>query len=166
MGFWTGIKHALNSTVGTREFQPLDKIIKGQRTLAPADSVLAVISSGSIKADNSENKKISGASFTPFTSGAVRLFFHCEGTASSSYPETPEIHIYEDGISVGSVKGDVFTSGFSVDVYGDFAIKVGKKYEFYLDNDNYASHNLTYSNIKINGTIIDGSLFDYTVGAE
>lgn len=28
MGFWSGIKHALNSTLGTSGFSPLDKIVK------------------------------------------------------------------------------------------------------------------------------------------
>ena len=49
MGFWTGIKRAINSTLGTSSFKPLDKIIKdvvdGQRTLAASDSVIKVINS-------------------------------------------------------------------------------------------------------------------------
>ena len=27
MGFWSGIKHALNSTLGTADFKPLDKLV-------------------------------------------------------------------------------------------------------------------------------------------
>ena len=28
MGIWAGIKHSLNSTLGTNEFQPLDKLLR------------------------------------------------------------------------------------------------------------------------------------------
>lgn len=32
MGFWSGIKHALNSTLGTSSFSPLDKIVNKEST--------------------------------------------------------------------------------------------------------------------------------------
>lgn len=41
MGFWVGIKHALNSTVGTKDFLPLDKFLKqtllDSKRLVPSD---------------------------------------------------------------------------------------------------------------------------------
>lgn len=39
MGFWVGIKRAINSTLGTSEFQSLDKIIKGQKSLIKSDNL-------------------------------------------------------------------------------------------------------------------------------
>ena len=39
MGFWAGIKYALNSTLGTSEFQSLDKIIKGQKSLIKSQNL-------------------------------------------------------------------------------------------------------------------------------
>lgn len=40
MSFWTGIKHALNSTLGKSDFQPLDKIIKNNAMFVKGDTVL------------------------------------------------------------------------------------------------------------------------------
>lgn len=36
-------KYAINSTLGTEDFQPLDQIIKGQRTLVASDATYGVI---------------------------------------------------------------------------------------------------------------------------
>lgn len=47
MGFWSGIKHALNSTLGTADFQPLDKIIKSQKNLVADDASYYAIFTGS-----------------------------------------------------------------------------------------------------------------------
>ncbi len=44
MGLWAGIKYALNSTLGTRDFQPLDKIINstaGKSNFMPLDKLLS-----------------------------------------------------------------------------------------------------------------------------
>ncbi|NCC16943.1 MAG: hypothetical protein EOM28_11495, partial [Clostridia bacterium] len=44
MGLWSGIKYALNSTLGTRDFQPLDKIINstaGKSNFMPLDKLLS-----------------------------------------------------------------------------------------------------------------------------
>lgn len=69
MGLWTGIKHALNSTLGTENFQPLDKIIEGQRTLAASDNVIRVITppTGSFR------NQTSIGSFTPKVGNSIRV---------------------------------------------------------------------------------------------
>lgn len=46
MGLWAGIKRSLNSTVGTTEFEPLDKIIKGAKGLKASDNFYSRILSG------------------------------------------------------------------------------------------------------------------------
>lgn len=39
MGFWAGIKHAINSTLGTKDFISLDKLIRNQYRLVPSDNI-------------------------------------------------------------------------------------------------------------------------------
>lgn len=39
MGLWAGIKHALNSTLGTEDFKPLDKFIIEQKKLVASDDI-------------------------------------------------------------------------------------------------------------------------------
>ena len=48
MGFWAGIKHALNSTLGTSDFTSLDDIIAKQFTLIQSDDVYANLDSFSV----------------------------------------------------------------------------------------------------------------------
>lgn len=43
MGFWAGIKHAINSTLGTAKFKPLDKILKDSMYLVASDTPLYVL---------------------------------------------------------------------------------------------------------------------------
>lgn len=43
MGFWAGIKHALNSTLGTAKFKPLDRILKESMYLVASDTPLYVL---------------------------------------------------------------------------------------------------------------------------
>jgi hypothetical protein len=45
MGIWAEIKHALNSTLGTSEFQPLDKLIRYEgKSLIPSSNVFKTVS--------------------------------------------------------------------------------------------------------------------------
>ena len=43
MGFWAEIKHALNSTLGTKEFKPLDKIIRDSYYVYASDDLLKTL---------------------------------------------------------------------------------------------------------------------------
>lgn len=46
MGFWAEIKHALNSTVGTKEFEPLDEQIRNNKVLMASEELYATVSTG------------------------------------------------------------------------------------------------------------------------
>lgn len=67
---WAGIKHAINSTLGTDKFKPLDKLIddsiKGTRTLAASDAVLKVLHGGSEVEDFTKT-------FAVNTTGSIRI---------------------------------------------------------------------------------------------
>ena len=77
MGFWAGIKHALNSTVGTADFQPLNDMVAdvkstviGQRTLAASDSTIKVLLSTQ---ELFSNRPVTVGTFTPQVNGSVRI---------------------------------------------------------------------------------------------
>ena len=55
MGIWAGIKHALNSTLGTSEFQSLDKIILGQKGLKASQNLYAPVWSGNVSVDHDKS---------------------------------------------------------------------------------------------------------------
>lgn len=49
MGIWAGIKHALNSTLGTDDFIPLDKMISNQMRMVESDEVYSYLESFTIE---------------------------------------------------------------------------------------------------------------------
>ena len=74
MGFWADIKYALNSTLGTSDFKPLNTLIidaiKGQRTLAPSDNIFRHIANDVYVFNGVVDVP---TTFSPKTSGAIRL---------------------------------------------------------------------------------------------
>ena len=47
MGIWAGIKHSLNSTLGTNEFQPLDKLLRyGSKQFTASNDIYKAVFSG------------------------------------------------------------------------------------------------------------------------
>ena len=54
MGLWTGIKYAINSTLGTKEFEPLDKLITNQYRLVASDNVYKQFEDIKIEFDEDE----------------------------------------------------------------------------------------------------------------
>ena len=162
MGIWAEIKYALNSTLGTKDFKPLDEIIRGQKTFIASDDLIANIYPREISSDRNESVLVEGATFTSHTSGAVRLSVQCAGNAASSSPEYPGVNVYEDGVYYAKFTAGRQASIYSLDISGDFIIKPNKTYTFYLHA--HKQFESTFSNFKICGTVVDGSLFDYTVG--
>lgn len=75
MGFWSGIKHALNSTLGTDDFQPLDKIILGMRCLQASGEVYMTLASLEATAVAVGKTEVfsSKQSITPYASGSLKL---------------------------------------------------------------------------------------------
>ena len=48
MGIWAGIKHALNSTLGTSDFKPLDKLIIEQEKMVASDELYESLVDGRV----------------------------------------------------------------------------------------------------------------------
>lgn len=84
MGIWAGIKHSLNSTLGTSEFQPLDKLLMyGSKRFSIGNDVYATVYTGSatstIPANTITGSTVNlcsirpklGGSFTMRASGSV-----------------------------------------------------------------------------------------------
>lgn len=79
MGFWVGIKKALNSTVGTSGFKPLNDMIQdvkntviGQRTLAASDSVIKILWAKPSQ-DITGGDTTTVGTITPTVGGSVRV---------------------------------------------------------------------------------------------
>lgn len=72
MSIWAGIKHALNSTLGTSEFKPLDKLIRFEgKKLAVSDSTFLSLPNASFTESTAFTRDI--CTLTPSVGGSVRL---------------------------------------------------------------------------------------------
>ncbi len=59
MGIWAGIKHALNSTLGTKDFEPLDKLIVSKTKTIASDELYESLPSRSITVGGASTIKTS-----------------------------------------------------------------------------------------------------------
>lgn len=167
MGIWSGIKHALNSTLGTSSFKPLNTMIEeaktsilnaieGQRTLAASDSVLKVLYSGS-SYTSSSGKSI--GFFTPKKSGSVRIHAKMQTTnAESSRIFT--IALRQNGSNISTTTVDMSSNSGATKNYEksfDVPVSANVKYEVWC----YTSSGSAYvTELSLCATIVDTSLIE------
>ena len=137
MGFWSGIKHALNSTLGTASFKPLNEIIEGQRNLAASDSVIAVV--------NSNPSSISGTLVTS-KNGSIRIMATLYGGDNIA---PARVWVYDPVTSEGLLELTAYNANGIVRE-GDIAVKAGKRYGFTVTRGT--------ATIKIGANVVDTSL--------
>lgn len=147
MGIWAEIKHAINSTLGTNEFIPLDKLIKSQRTLGASDSTLIVLSN-STTSTGSIVKTIGTVKSN--VKGNVRLRIYGYGT--SGVTALNPYHAWVED-SFGSVVGSIIMgtnseyNWYSV----DFSVKPEENYTVYIQHSRG-------DKFIIGASVIDGSM--------
>lgn len=154
MGIWAGIKHALNSTLGTSEFKSLDKIIEGQRSLAASDSVISVVFSGNQMVTNNLGF-FSLGSFVPKKNGSVRvvLIGYAEGAQSN---RAVKVIVRNNGTDSVSAVDASSVGGYSVFV--DISVIADETYEVLVAVTNSIPVRVT--NAKIGANIVDTSLVE------
>ncbi len=152
MGLWASIKKTLNSTLGTSDFQPLDKIITGQRTLAASDSVLNVVFSGSTNVSTS--REIIGE-FTPKVNGSIRILVTYENSSVSSRTFYIEVVKSDNGIIVA--EKSLTASGEQLNhLFIDVPIEANVQYEINVN----ASAGVKVKSVNIGAQIVDTSLVE------
>ena len=160
MGIWAGIKYAINSTLGTENFKPLDKLIESMIVdhagLAGGDSIMGVLISGHY---NNTKEQICGT-FTPNVDGVVRIHLKCYLPTSGEYRFylgveedglIKDYHIIlEDRIGEASASRDINVSKNKV-----YTVKAA------VNNSN--TH---ITNLSIGTAIADPTLLSYTVAEQ
>lgn len=89
---WAGIKKALNSTLGTSEFKPLDQLIAEGRDLVASDNLFRYLYAGEYNTGSVEEKTI--FKFKTNRDGSFRLKFNSK-SAYNGYDRNLEV--YRDG---------------------------------------------------------------------
>ena len=77
MSIWAEIKHALNSTLGTTDFKPLNEIVMQTKDLAASDYLYKVINNNEVSKDLAANNNsyITIATLTMHRNGSARIKF-------------------------------------------------------------------------------------------
>ena len=163
MGLWAGIKRALNSTLGTNGFKPLNAIIDeaktailseidGQRSLAASDSVIQVVFSGK---KNVTNNYESVGEFIPRKNGSVRALVEYYNNSTTPRTFNLEIRRVEDRVVVGTTSLEA--SGEQTNnVFVDVPVVANINYEVRC----YATSSVSVTSVKIGAQIVDTSLVE------
>lgn len=146
---WAAIKKAINSSIGTSDFQPLDKMILGQKSLVASDNVYQVI-------------KATRFSLTPADSAALNLFqLNCTASfklkfRARYYNYESSLGIYKNGTLYTSVSL-AYSSGFQT--YISDAIIASKNDIISIKPYNSSGNgSVVIEEIDLCADIIDGSL--------
>lgn len=128
---WVEVKHALNSTVGTDNFESLDKIFKGHWRLTPSEyayltTPIVLTESGTRNYDVDKKIKLNANGRIVFGIG-IRVGL--SGTQS----RTVTAEIYEDGTLINSTERTYSTSG-EYTILAELNIKKNSTYSFKMSS--------------------------------
>ena len=153
-------KYAINSTLGTKDFKPLDKLIKDQRTYVAGDELLVILLNSSISGVSSTETIIPNVNFTSMVDGSISVFAHLY--ISDHNQGTLYISIYEDDVKISSfsASGKGISTSENVTISNDIIIKKGSKYTFYLQSTNRNGYPILYS-LRLCGHVVDLSMLKY-----
>lgn len=124
---WVEVKHALNSTVGTDNFESLDKIFKGHWRLTPSEyayltTPIVLTESGTRKYDVDKKIKFNANGRIVFGIG-IRVSF------SGNQNRTVTAEIYEDGTLIDSAERTYSKAG-EYTIVTELDIKKNSTYSF------------------------------------
>lgn len=174
MGIWAGIKHALNSTLGTADFKPLDELllekiaeIVGGKSLAASNTIYKVVSSTAVSlnggtGDGPEYTKI-GNSFTVNCNGSIRVIISVSG-GGDLYKNALQYFYITTSVPSGTSPSYVgrITVPYLEDAQTltlDLNVSAGKKYSFYIGSPTSGKpYYIKCHSAKIGAAVVEGSL--------
>ena len=168
MGLWAGIKYALNSTLGTDNFLPLDTLIKNQLTLYASDTPHRVLLPKFYHIVNPRMSKTSilPVKFTPINNGSCKIYFQFtharyNDTNSGCSMNDSEIRIYKNNSIMTTINSNIAAGLDSLYPYTTeaFAFSAGDVFTFELytvnGNSTYSSR-AQIEDLKILGSVAPG----------
>ena len=161
---WVQIKRALNRSLGTKEFKPLDELIKGQKTLIASDNLYSYIGTpGASWSASQANTTQLPMTLKMNTSGSARIYF--EGSSlNSTY--LGYLYIYKNGvreysylISVAPAVNEFYPLTY------DTSFTKGDVYSFELVST-ISVCTVNIANFQLKADVVDGSLIEITESEE
>lgn len=146
---WAGIKHALNSTLGTSNFKPLDQLIAEERDLVASDNLYKYFHVGSKDTVTVANNDIEVFNFVSKRNGSIRIKSQAITTTSGN---NVQFRIYEDNVLL--YEESFFTT--LKDISTDIQINKEKNYKIALYSKSQQKARLTNTRICANELDISG----------
>lgn len=153
---WAGIKHALNSTLGTKDFQPLDKLYYKGKSLVASDNLYMYIINSRITVDRDSSYTVP-EKLVMKNAGSIKL------RAEMSYYSTPrlKVNIYvNSSLRLELTRTDEATNTTDV-VSGQLKYNAGDVVTFKIVNTYTASGSI--SQLTLHADVIDTSMLDIEV---
>lgn len=147
-------KYAINSTLGTDDFKPLDQIIKGEKLFMASDYPIVVLVTNDTKAVGTEYITI--GKFKPHVNGTIRLKLNIEslyGTGDDLF-----IQILKDNTVIHSSTYKIKNA--LSDLSLDINVVANSSYTFQIKRT-YSSALVTLKNASINAQVTDYNYFEY-----
>lgn len=150
-------KYAINSTLGTEQFRPLDQIIIGQKRFIVDETVLCVSKAFTpAKGLTSTAKK--GLKFIPELDGSVKIDTSIKASGvSSNYVFSVSIKIFQNGLLYSEIKKTFEGEGGRL-ISIPLNIDKHSVYEFSVSSN--VGSNLE-AQILIKGSVQDANYFSY-----
>ena len=158
MGFWSGIKHALNSTLGTGDFKPLDKIVTdliyNNKSLVASDNPYYIIE------PNAKSISLNGSIQTLSyklrfkNQGSIRISV---GLKRSSSDVGTYLYVLVNNVQVANLSSN---DTDYVTKTTDISIPAGGVLSFKVDGASSSSAKAYFKALEIHADVIDSSLFE------
>ena len=158
MSIWKEIRKALNSSIGTPNFKPLDKLFTEHLGLGATDATLKVLK---IEETRIPTAFVNIGQFVPTVNGNVRIFLEAKTNIPSANAADLLIEIIG---SDGSSKSQYFNSNTSeANVYKeyrlDFNIIKNVSYSVQIKSTQPTGY-IYIKNVKICGSVTDPTLIE------
>jgi len=157
MSIWAAIKYAINSTLGTLNFEPLDKLIKNQKTLYATEDFYTRLYGAEVTIEVEElghiEKNDIPISITMRGAGSFKLSYEVKGSSNARAKliviKNGEIITLDDINTPSSAYAEIYTSDC---VYSD-----GDVFSFQYQASSRADgvQKIYFKNLNLNGKITE-----------
>ena len=184
MAIWKEIRKALNNTLGTNNFKPLNEqinthfeqtkaqtneqtktiesyILRNKRFIPSSNTLMIWDNYFELISTTAGVKKVIGT-FKPYISGFANIVFSAY-TLHNGYCHAI-INIYEEDTLKRTQT--VYTESSTEEyTFENFEFMSGKQYKFeFVAQTDYADKITRFNYLKLNADLIDGFPYDYTIG--
>lgn len=168
MAIWKEIRKALNSTLGTANFKPLDKLIEGyilrNKTFIPSENTTLMNWDNAFELMSSSAGEVKTiGTFKPYVSGFANL--KIGAYTSNRFNAQAYIKIYEDGVLRHNTPNSSEDTSNVVSMNNiEFKADKTYKFDFVSQTIGSSSAHTHFNFLKINADVVDGFPHDYTIG--